>query len=228
MGRERRAAQVRAHHPFGVSRWQAARERVPGMSLEGWSALFATAFKRSRNAMVLTDDRRVIMDANPAALRLLRRDHGEVKGQPMWTFVANGPLMSHEQWESALGAGRFTGEAELVTADGDRIGVQWAASTETVTGRRLVLVVAMSTSRWGPRFRRRADGDAPPERTLTARQREIIQLVSLGASGPEIAEELHISHDTVRTHIRNASTNLGARSRAHLVAKALAHGHVPV
>ena len=48
--------------------------------------------------------------------------------------------------------------------------------------------------------------------------------MALGASGPEIADELHISHETVRTHVRNAMDKLGARSRAHLVAKALAHG----
>ena len=197
-------------------------------SEDGWSGLFAAAFKRSRNAMLLTDDQRVIVDANPAALRLLGRERGDVIGRPVWTFVADGPLMSHEEWEKAIRAGRFSGEADLIAADGARIGVQWAASTEIVTGRRLVLVVAMSTSRWGPRFRRRGEGEAPAGNGLTARQREIIHLVSLGASGPEIAEELHISHDTVRTHLRNASNKLGARSRAHLVAKALANGHVPV
>jgi PAS domain S-box-containing protein len=191
---------------------------------DGWSGLFATAFKRSRNAMLLTDDRRVIVDANPAALRLLGRDRGSLTGSPMWSLVAEGPLMSTEEWESAIAAGRFSGEAEIVASDGSRVGVQWAASVETVTGRRLVLVVAMSTSRWGPRFRRGED-PAPGRAALTARQREIIRLVALGASGPEIAEELHISHDTVRTHIRNASGKLGARSRAHLVAKALANGH---
>jgi PAS domain S-box-containing protein len=195
---------------------------------EGWAGLFAAAFKRSRNAMLLSDDRRVIIDVNPALLGLLGRERDDVTGRPVWRFVADGPLMSHEEWESAIRAGRFTGEAELVAAGGSRVGVQWAASVETVTGRRLVLVVAMSTSRWGPRFRRRADDEAPASGGLTARQREIIHLVSLGASGPEIAEELHISHDTVRTHIRNASGKLGARSRAHLVAKALANGHVPV
>ena len=42
----------------------------------------------------------------------------------------------------------------------------------------------------------------------------------------EIADELHLSHDTVRTHIRNAMAKTGARSRAHLVAKALGEGLV--
>ena len=39
------------------------------------------------------------------------------------------------------------------------------------------------------------------------------------------AEQLHIAHDTVRTHVRNAMAKVGARSRAHLVAKALGEGH---
>ena len=40
----------------------------------------------------------------------------------------------------------------------------------------------------------------------------------------ELADEPHISHDTVRTHVPSAMTKLGARSRAHLVAKALGDG----
>ena len=53
---------------------------------------------------------------------------------------------------------------------------------------------------------------------------EIVHLVALGASGPEIGDELSISHETVRTHVRNAMDKVGARSRAHLVAKALGDG----
>jgi DNA-binding NarL/FixJ family response regulator len=81
----------------------------------------------------------------------------------------------------------------------------------------------MSVSRWGERFRRTASPEEPP-RALTPRQREIVHLVALGASGPEIGDELHISHQTVRTHVNNAMDNLGARSRAHLVAMALGDG----
>jgi PAS domain S-box-containing protein len=197
------------------------------MGDDGWSGLFATAFQRSRNAMLLSDRARVVVDANPALLTLLGRNRSDVVGRPMAALVGGGPLFTEEDWTEALARERFTGEAELVGADGSTIGVQWAASAETVTGRKLVLVVALSTSRWGHRFRRGA-GETAGERDLTARQREIVHLVALGASGPEIAEELHISHETVRTHVRNAMGKLGARSRAHLVAKALGDGLVPV
>jgi DNA-binding NarL/FixJ family response regulator len=86
-----------------------------------------------------------------------------------------------------------------------------------------VLFVVLSRSRWGQRFRRPLSIEPEP-RTLTRREREIVRLVAQGSSGPEIAAELHIAHDTVRTHVRNAMTKLGARSRAHLVAKALGDG----
>jgi DNA-binding CsgD family transcriptional regulator len=43
-------------------------------------------------------------------------------------------------------------------------------------------------------------------------------------TGAELADEPHISHDTVRAQVPSAMTKLGARSRAHLVANALGDG----
>ena len=145
-------------------------------------------------------------------------------GQPLWEFVVGGPQMTNEEWAAAVASRHFTGETLLRCANDGRIAVQWGAHTEVVTGRRLVLFVALGTSRWGRRFRRAPADEAPGQ--LTRREREIVALVALGATGREIADDLHISHDTVRTHVRNAMTKLNARSRAHLVAKALGDGLV--
>jgi PAS domain S-box-containing protein len=191
----------------------------------GWSALFATAFRQSRNAIVLVDEQRRPVDANGAYLKLIGRGREAVIGHPIHRFVAGGPFASPEELTAALAAGRFTGEAELLCADGSTVTVQWAASTEVVTGRRLVLFVALSTSRWGRHFRR-PDAGQPKPRMLSAHEREIVRLVALGSTGPEIADESHIADETVRTHVRNAMGKLGARSRAHLVAKALGDGLV--
>jgi DNA-binding CsgD family transcriptional regulator len=170
--------------------------------------------------MVLLDASRRLVDANSAYLQLLSYRRADVIEQPMYRFVVGGPLVSPEEWRAALAEGRFAGEAKMQCADGSIVAVQWAATTEVVTGRQLVLVVALNTSRWGPRFRRTLPAGHEPE-ALSRREREIVRLVALGSTGPEIAAELQITHDTVRTHARNAMAKTGARSRAHLVAKAL-------
>jgi PAS domain S-box-containing protein len=190
-----------------------------------WAALFSTAFARSRNPMVLLDSARRLVDANGAYLKLLGYRRSEVLDRPIYQFIPGGPLLSPAEWKAQLAKGEFTGEGELAAADGSHVAVQYAATTEVVTGRRLVLFVAMSTSRWGPRFRRTMSPEQESA-LLSMREREIVRLVALGNTGPEIAEELHIAHDTVRTHARNAMSKVGARSRAHLVAKALGEGLV--
>jgi PAS domain S-box-containing protein len=200
--------------------------RPAARSADGeWSGLFWSAFRNSRNAMVLVDNARAVVDVNGAFVRLVGRSRDEVVGRPAGTFVVGAPIYTSAQWQAALASGRFAGDVEIVCGDGTFVAAQWDASTEVVTGRRLVLFVALSTSRWGARFRRDLpDGDT--QEVLTSREREVVGLVAMGATGREIADELQIAHDTVRTHVRNAMGRLGARSRAHLVAKALASGHI--
>jgi DNA-binding CsgD family transcriptional regulator len=103
--------------------------------------------------------------------------------------------------------------------------VQWGATTELVTGRLLVLVVALSVSGRGRGLRLTGAPEAGRS-TLSNREREIVGLVALGGTSPEIGDQLQISHHTVRTHLRNSMKKVGARSRAHLVAKALGEGLV--
>jgi len=62
-----------------------------------------------------------------------------------------------------------------------------------------------------------ADGSEVPVE-LTEREREVVVLIALGLETGGIAEELTISVDTVRTHVRNAMAKLGAHTRAQLVA----------
>jgi DNA-binding NarL/FixJ family response regulator len=64
----------------------------------------------------------------------------------------------------------------------------------------------------------------PPEHPLTERERQVITLIALGRGTRAIASELYISPATVRTHVRNAMSKLGAHTRAQLVAAALCSG----
>jgi LuxR family maltose regulon positive regulatory protein len=85
----------------------------------------------------------------------------------------------------------------------------------------MVLCVVLGSSRRGGR----PDGAAAQPVSsprLTTRELDVVRLIALGSTGPEIADELHVTHNTVRTHTRNAMTKLQARTQAQLVAKALA------
>ncbi len=61
---------------------------------------------------------------------------------------------------------------------------------------------------------------------LTTREREVMAWVAEGHSSDEIAEKLHVSPLTVRTHVHRAMTKLGARDRAQLVVMAYQSGLV--
>jgi len=185
--------------------------------------LFATAFAQSRNPLALLDARRRHVDVNDAYLALLHYSREQLLGRPVYELVLASPTATSEQWRAALESGRFTGQGWLGSADGGRVAVQWAASVESVTGRRLVLFVALNMARVGAQ-RRAPEAERLNRLPLTRRELEIVRLVALGNTGPEIAAELHIAGDTVRTHARNAMIKLGARSRAQLVAKSIGEG----
>lgn len=55
---------------------------------------------------------------------------------------------------------------------------------------------------------------------LTAREAQLLHLVGTGASHAQIARELHISLNTVKTHLRSARTKLGAERTGEAVALA--------
>ena len=191
----------------------------------GWQALFWEAFRRSKNAMVLLDGERRYVNVNGAYVALLGYPKEKLIGRPIYALVADGPLMSAPEWRALLRRGRFTGAAELVRADGRRVPVEFAGHPEIVTDHQLVLFVAMRTGRSA----RRRPGEAvdPAERTpLSTRELEVIRLLADGLTGPEVAGELQLAHNTIRAHVRNAMKKSGTRSRAQLVALALADGLV--
>ncbi|MYW00539.1 response regulator transcription factor, partial [Streptomyces sp. SID3343] len=61
---------------------------------------------------------------------------------------------------------------------------------------------------------------------LTPREREVMILTALGLSNHDIAERLHVTPLTAKTHVNRSMTKLGARDRAQLVVIAYQTGLV--
>ena len=58
----------------------------------------------------------------------------------------------------------------------------------------------------------------------TARETEVLQLISAGLVNREIGERLFLSEETVKSHVRHLLAKLQARSRAHAVAVGFRRG----
>jgi DNA-binding NarL/FixJ family response regulator len=67
---------------------------------------------------------------------------------------------------------------------------------------------------------------APMLDVLTEREREVLAEVARGLSNTQIAEHLHMSAATAKTHVSRLFTKLGARDRAQLVVIAYETGLV--
>lgn len=87
---------------------------------------------------------------------------------------------------------------------------------------RAVTVVAGGGTYVDPRLEELAG----PPRVLTPRERTVLARLAEGLTGEQIAAELGLSPETIRTHVRNAMEKLGARTRAHAVVLALQRGEI--
>jgi PAS domain S-box-containing protein len=154
----------------------------------------------------------VIRWLNPAAEALV----GDVRGRQQSSVVA--PEYVREARESftrkLLGTERSTDATVVVVEpDGNRVQVE-ISSCPLHEGHRIVGVFGMVVHR-----KREPPPDPHPH--LTPRQNQILHLLSHGHSTAQIAQELHLSIDTVRNHIRRLLRALGVHSR--IEALALAH-----
>ena len=62
--------------------------------------------------------------------------------------------------------------------------------------------------------------------SLSPRERDVLGLLASGATSEDAATALGLSRETVRTHVRNAISRLGAHTRTHAVALALDSGQI--
>jgi PAS domain S-box-containing protein len=157
------------------------------------------------------DSTGIIRWLNPAAMALV----GDVRGRQQSSLVA--PEQARSVRESftrkMLGTEKSTNaEVVLVTPNGKRILAE-VSSVPLLDGGRIVGVFGV--------IPRRDDRPAPePHPHLTPRQNEVLHLIAAGHSTSQIADELHISLETTRNHIRHLLRALNAHSRVEALAVA--------
>jgi DNA-binding NarL/FixJ family response regulator len=61
---------------------------------------------------------------------------------------------------------------------------------------------------------------------LSPRERQIMHLMAEGYTAERIGDEISVSVETVRTHVRNVIRKLQARNRVHAIALALERGEI--
>ena len=190
----------------------------PHPSGEGWERAFWLLFERSSNPIALVDDQQRFVDVNDAMVAILGRTRGEILAVSVLDVTKPSERTSATRdWHALLRSGDLSRTGTIVRPDGSEVEVEFAARLVSVAGRRLAVTVMATEPGSLPPIKR----GTGPERLLTRREREVVTLIALGHETAQMAEELHITEHTVRTHVRNAMSKLGARTRAQLVAIAL-------
>ena len=62
--------------------------------------------------------------------------------------------------------------------------------------------------------------------SLSNREREVLDLLAQGLTGEQVADQLFLSAETIKTHVRNAMAKLEAHTRVHAIAIALRAGYI--
>jgi len=187
----------------------------------GWERLFWLVFERTSNPVALLDERRIIVSLNDAAVKLLGSDRERLIGTSMGDSVRpSEQARSEQEWKGFLQTGDYSGTRDLVRPDGSEVRVDFAARLADVGGARRAIYVAMVQEEPDAHGERSA-----AELALTSRERQIVTLIAMGRDTAEIAAELHVSPETVRSHVRNAMSKLDVHTRAQLVAVVLCADH---
>lgn len=195
-----------------------------GLPRTDWESMFWAVFASSENPMATVDANRWVVSANGALQRLLSRAEDEIVGRSIDESLPPADQRTiANRWRAMLARGEGHGVQKLVV-DGDvHTTVSYAAHVAHIGGRLVILVVLMADQE---RDGAAARSDSPPA-PLTPRELEIIMRIALGATSREIADDLFVTTETVRTHVRNAMAKTGTRTRAHLVAAAICRGLLP-
>jgi LuxR family maltose regulon positive regulatory protein len=175
-----------------------------------------------------------------AILRTLRQEAEEGsdwrRALRFSTMLAEALLADDERAESErlfseiLRIAAPTGLYQSILDDGPDIGpllrAFQAGPQRGVASPELTSYAERLLSGWKERYRPEIASDAlsDPVEGLSPRERNILQRIGRGGSNKDIARELGIAPETVKSHVKNIFIKLGVDNRAHAVSRALSLG----
>jgi PAS domain S-box-containing protein len=168
------------------------------------------AIERVRVPAYVIDPHGIIRYLNPAARKLV----GDVRGRQLTSVVApEETRRAREIFARNLVGPRAGSDNKVVVidAEGERLSVEVSA-VPLQSGDRVIGVFGQLLDV------EEDDPPPPPHPRLTPRQAEVLRLLEHGRSTVQIADELHLSTETVRNHIRHMLRALNVHSRLEAVA----------
>jgi DNA-binding NarL/FixJ family response regulator len=196
-------------------------DTTPGLATVGEAGTGAEAVllaRRRRPDVVLMDVRMPDMDGIEATRRICAApDSVGVRVLILTTFDLD------EYVYASLRAGASGFLLKSATATELLAAIQVVASGEALlapTVTRRLIAEFLRTPHLAPAARDLTD--------ITQREREVLTLIGKGMSNSEIAEHLHLTVGTVKTHIGRLLAKLHARDRAQLVIAAYEGGLIAI
>jgi DNA-binding CsgD family transcriptional regulator len=127
------------------------------------------------------------------------------------------------RWSDLITTGLATARIVVLRPDHVRVAIRYGGFANVLDG----VHVAACFAEPGQDMRALRPARARRAGQLTRREQESLRLVAMGMTTTAAAEQLGISPETVRTHVRNAMNKLGARTRAQAIAVAMRDGEIP-
>jgi PAS domain S-box-containing protein len=181
-------------------------------ALEALDADVEAALEHVKVPSYVIDASGIIRWVNPAARRLV----GDVRGRQFTSVLApEDRRKGREVFAQKVIGNKIATETNgvVIGPDGERFDCEISGVRLTRGGH--VVGVFGQVSHWSIEEEGRE-----PHPHLTPRQAEVLRLLEHGRSTSQIANELHLSQETVRNHVRHMLRALGVNSRLEAVAVA--------
>lgn len=169
------------------------------------------SFARSRVPVVAVNDQGLVVACSDSFASFLDKDSTlRLRGQKIEGISSDSEYVAN--WWKAFSKGKTMSGRLPLCKDGEEQSMPFHVSSNVAPGLHLFTFFfpeELLRQKAGPK-------------NLTARESQALSLVARGEQNPEIAKEMGVSIESVKTYTNRARAKLGARTRAEAVALGLA------